>query len=604
MTCGATRWSNIDDGPVIAPLVISMGDPAGIGPEIIARSWDERHRRTLPPFVAVGDARAIARVWPGPIERVDDLASVGAAFARALPVISVEGHGTIVPGQPDADGGRCALQSLELAFGLVRTGGARALVTGPVSKVQLYDIGFTHPGQTEFVAERCGIARENAVMMLAGPGLRVVPMTTHVALADVPRLLSVEMIVAKARVAARGMTRNFGINAPRLAFAGLNPHAGESGTIGREEIDVIAPAIAILRDEGIDATGPFAADTMFHERARAGYDVAMCCYHDQALVPIKTLYFDDGVNMTLGLPIVRTSPRSRHRLCAGRARRGAPRRDDRGDRDGRCRRRAAAHRLYGRVNATSGPHPGTPDLPPLREVIARYGLSASRALGQNFLFDAQLLDRIARIPGDLADRGVLEIGPGPGGLTRALLARGARVVAIERDRRCIPALAELAEAYPGRLTVIEGDALAIDARAHFDAAPHIVANLPYNVGTALLIGWLSDAWPPWWQSLTLMFQREVADRIVARAGGAAYGRLAVLAQWRAEARIALPVHRSAFTPPPKVMSAVVHLTPAVMPAGVALPVLERLTAAAFGQRRKMLRQSLRGVEGALAGAGG
>ncbi|PCG15848.1 MULTISPECIES: 16S rRNA (adenine(1518)-N(6)/adenine(1519)-N(6))-dimethyltransferase RsmA [Sphingomonas] len=242
---------------------------------------------------------------------------------------------------------------------------------------------------------------------------------------------------------------------------------------------------------------------------------------------------------------------------------------------------------------------GAVELPPLRDVIARHGLSASKALGQNFLFDSQLLARIARIPGDLADAEVLEVGPGPGGLTRALLAQGARVTAIERDRRCIPALAELEAAYPGKLRVIEGDATEIDARALFEGAPHIVSNLPYNVGTALLIGWLSAAWRPWWETLTLMFQREVADRIVAGAGDDAYGRLAVLSQWRSAARIAMPVHRSAFTPPPKVMSAVVHITPTEAPAGVDLAVLERLTAAAFGQRRKMLRQSVRGVPGAI-----
>ena len=240
-----------------------------------------------------------------------------------------------------------------------------------------------------------------------------------------------------------------------------------------------------------------------------------------------------------------------------------------------------------------------PDLPPLREVIARHGLSASKALGQNFLFDGQLLARIAAIPGDLTDAEVLEVGPGPGGLTRALLAAGARVVAIERDRRCLPALAELADAYPGKLAVIEGDALEIDAPAHFAGRPHIVSNLPYNVGTALLVRWLSASWQPWWQSLTLMFQREVAERIVAGPDSDAYGRLAVLAQWRSSPRIAMNVHRSAFTPPPKVMSAVVHIVPGEQPEGVAFVTLERLTAAAFGQRRKMLRQSLKGVPGAL-----
>lgn len=238
-------------------------------------------------------------------------------------------------------------------------------------------------------------------------------------------------------------------------------------------------------------------------------------------------------------------------------------------------------------------------LPPLREVIARHGLSASKALGQNFLFDEQLLARIAAIPGKLAGQQVLEVGPGPGGLTRALLRAGAQVTAIEMDRRCLPALAELEAAFPGQLRVIEGDATKL---AHGIEGPfHVVANLPYNVGTALFVGWLSgEAWPPQWASLTLMFQQEVAQRIIAEAGGDAYGRLAVLAQWRSEPRLAMKVHRSAFTPPPKVMSAVVHVRPADMPSGVSARMLERVTEAAFGQRRKMLRQSLKGLPGALA----
>jgi 16S rRNA (adenine1518-N6/adenine1519-N6)-dimethyltransferase len=240
-------------------------------------------------------------------------------------------------------------------------------------------------------------------------------------------------------------------------------------------------------------------------------------------------------------------------------------------------------------------------LPPIREVIARHNLAASKALGQNFLLDEQLLARIAALPGDLTGQPVLEVGPGPGGLTRALLRAGAKVTAIEMDRRCLPALAELGEAFPGQLTVIEGDALKLDHAELMHGEPfHVLSNLPYNVGTALFVRWLGgEAWPPLWQSLTLMFQREVADRIVAPAGDDAYGRLAVLAQWRSNARLAMKVHRSAFTPPPKVMSAIVHVTPAAMPEGVSARTLERLTEAAFGQRRKMLRQSLKGVPGAL-----
>lgn len=241
------------------------------------------------------------------------------------------------------------------------------------------------------------------------------------------------------------------------------------------------------------------------------------------------------------------------------------------------------------------------NLPPLREVISRHGLSASKALGQNFLFDEQLLDRIAAIPGDLAGKAVLEVGPGPGGLTRALLRAGARVTAIEMDTRCLPALAELGEAFPGKLRVVQGDALKIDHAELMGGEPFaVLSNLPYNVGTALFVRWLGgEAWPPLWTSLTLMFQQEVAQRIVAQVNTSAYGRLAVLAQWRAEARLAMKVHRSAFTPPPKVMSAIVHVVPGDMPPGVSARTLERLTEAAFGQRRKMLRQSLKGLPGAV-----
>ncbi|MEA3051637.1 MAG: rRNA (adenine1518-N6/adenine1519-N6)-dimethyltransferase [Sphingomonadales bacterium] len=239
-------------------------------------------------------------------------------------------------------------------------------------------------------------------------------------------------------------------------------------------------------------------------------------------------------------------------------------------------------------------------LPPLREVIARHGLRAAKSLGQNFLLDEQLLDRIARVPGDLSGERVYEVGPGPGGLTRALLRAGAQVVAVERDRRCLPALAEIAEAAEGRLRIIEGDALAVDEAGEAGRGAHVAANLPYNVGTALFVRWLGgESWPPWWASLTLMFQLEVAERIVARPGTGAYGRLAVLARWRSEPRIAMKVHRSAFVPPPKVMSAVVHIVPKAAPDGVRAATLERLTAAAFGQRRKMLRQSLKGLTGTL-----
>lgn len=239
---------------------------------------------------------------------------------------------------------------------------------------------------------------------------------------------------------------------------------------------------------------------------------------------------------------------------------------------------------------------------PLREVIARHGLSASKALGQNFILDRQLLGRIAAIPGDLQGERVYEVGPGPGGLTRALLEAGAHVTAVERDRRCIPALAELREQFGDRLDIVEADALKIDEPQLAGTGAHVVANLPYNVGTALLLKWLAVDWPPWWRSLTLMFQKEVAERIVANPANDAYGRLSVAAQWRSRPRIAMTVNRSAFVPPPKVTSSVVHIVPAEQPEGVQPSVVEKLTQAAFGQRRKMLRSSLKQMPGALEAA--
>jgi 16S rRNA (adenine1518-N6/adenine1519-N6)-dimethyltransferase len=255
------------------------------------------------------------------------------------------------------------------------------------------------------------------------------------------------------------------------------------------------------------------------------------------------------------------------------------------------------------------------NLPPLREVIAAHGLQAKRALGQNFLLDLNLTRRIARAAGPLEGTTIYEVGPGPGGLTRALLSEGAaRVIAIERDERCLPALAEIADAYPGRLTVVSADALEIDEaallREHGVAGPvRVAANLPYNIGTALLVRWLTPgAWPPFWSSLTLMFQREVAERIVAAHDTDAYGRLSVLAQWRTKPKILFDVSRNAFVPPPKITSSIVRLEPLAEPVAPArLADLERVTAAAFGQRRKMLRQSLKAIapdaEGLVRGAG-
>ena len=291
-----------------SPIAISLGDPAGIGPEVIAKCWDNRREFDLPPFVAIGDGRSIAAVWDGPIEVVDDPRQADAAFDYALPLIQLSAAENSTPGRPNVAGAHCSLDALELAVGLARSGSASGVVTGPVSKEQLYAIGFQHPGQTEFVAERCGVAPNNVVMMLAGPTLRTVPVTTHLPIRAVPDSLTASLIESRGRATLRGLQRNFGIPEPRLAVSGLNPHAGEGGRLGQAEIEVIAPAIAALAAEGWRVSGPHPADTMFHTRARANYDAALCMYHDQALIPIKALHFEDAVNVTLGLPIVRTAP--------------------------------------------------------------------------------------------------------------------------------------------------------------------------------------------------------------------------------------------------------------------------------------------------------
>ena len=294
------------------PLAISLGDPAGVGPELIAAAWGQREGEALPPFFAVGsraviEAAARSRRLDIPVIAISAPDEALAVFPHALPVLEV-GSCAYTPGVPDDAGAELALRSLEAATGLVKQGAAAALVTGPIAKIRLARIGFSQPGQTEFVAEACGITPENAVMMLAGPNLRVVPITVHVALRDVPGLLSIELIRARSAIAAAALCRDFGVENPRLALAGLNPHAGEEGRIGSEDSDLIAAAVALLREAGINARGPLPADTMFHAEARATYDAAICMYHDQALIPIKVLDFDEGVNVTLGLPIVRTSP--------------------------------------------------------------------------------------------------------------------------------------------------------------------------------------------------------------------------------------------------------------------------------------------------------
>jgi 4-hydroxythreonine-4-phosphate dehydrogenase len=296
---------------MVRPLALTMGEPAGIGGEIALQAW-LRRREGVPPFYLIDDPDRVARLaellgWDVPVARIDDPTRVAATFATALPVVPIGGAPAATPGHPDAADQTLVLRAIETAVADVVAGRAAALVTNPINKDALYRAGFRHPGHTEYLAELAG-SKEPAVMMLAGRDLRVVPVTIHLALRDAIETLSTAAIVHAGRVVDAALRRDFAIAAPVIAVAGLNPHAGEMGGLGREDIEIVAPAIAELRAAGVDARGPLAADTMFHAAARRGYDAALCMYHDQALIPIKTLDFDGAVNVTLGLPFIRTSP--------------------------------------------------------------------------------------------------------------------------------------------------------------------------------------------------------------------------------------------------------------------------------------------------------
>ncbi|MGB7374017.1 4-hydroxythreonine-4-phosphate dehydrogenase PdxA [Pontixanthobacter sp.] len=293
-------------------FAVSLGDPAGIGPEIIARAWTQRVQADLPPFCVIGGAGVLAAAATAcgldvPVRAVASLAEAADIFETHLPVFGTMDE-PFTAGHPSQHGAKLALASLEGATQLALGGEVPAMITAPVSKTQLADIGFEHAGQTEYLAHSCAVPPGDAVMMLAGPQLRAIPLTVHCALADVAGMITTDRIVHRATIADAALRRDFGIKHPHIAIAGLNPHAGENGAFGKEEIDHIAPAIAALQSAGICASGPHPADALFAPHARPGYDAALCMYHDQALIPVKALDFDKGVNVTLGLPIIRTSP--------------------------------------------------------------------------------------------------------------------------------------------------------------------------------------------------------------------------------------------------------------------------------------------------------
>ena len=468
------------------PLVLTMGEPAGIGGEITLKAWlsASRGRVRLWPSMT----RTVCGDWrrhlglPVPVRAVDAVEEAPARASPArCPLLDRPLPAPAFPGRLNPANAPAVIAAIEDGGGLGESAGPPARWSPtPSTRRRCTTPGSRFPGIRNFSPRSLGTA--TPVMMLAGPTLRVVPVTIHVSFRAAIATLNTELIIRTATITDAALRRDFGIERPRLAIAGLEPARGRARRTGIRggRIDRAGGRRA-PRATAIDAFGPLPPDTLFSPRSRRTFDAAICMYHDQALIPLKALDFDNGVNVTLGLPFVRTSPDHGTALdIAGTGR------ADESSLMASLELAAAMARAPSRI----GPRVTTvrPPLPPLRDVIARHNLATRRSLGQHFLLDLNLTDRIARIAGDLTGVSVIEIGPGPGGLTRSLLEAGAPlVVAVEKDQRCIAAIGELADAFPGRLHVVEADALEVDVRTLAPAPRKIVANLPFNVGTPLLL---------------------------------------------------------------------------------------------------------------------
>ena len=574
-----------------APLAVTMGEPAGIGGELSLKAWSMRQRGARPFFVLDDAARLAALAdrlgLDVPLRQIARPADAAPVFETALPVLPVRLRVPARAGHPDPANAPATLEAIERGVQLALAGEIAGMVTNPIQKKTLQEAGFRHPGHTEYLAELAGGV--DVAMMLACPELRVVPVTIHLSLAEAVRTLDSVKIIRAGRLAAAGLKALFGIERPRLAVAGLNPACRRAGLDGRR------------RGPG-DRAGDRSAEARWHRRARSGagrHAVPRRRPGDLRRGPLHVSRPGPDPDQDRGLRRRgQRDPGLALRADLARPRHGARYRRHRPCRSGEPHRRAA----HGGRHGPPAPHlsakpalDGLARLPPLRETIAAHGLDARKRLGQHFLLDLNLTRRIARAAAPLAEGTVVEVGPGPGGLTRALLLEGAtHVVAIEVDSRAVAALQELVEVADGRLQVVQADALQASLADLGPSPRRIVANLPYNVSTALLVRWLHQADDV--ADMVLMFQKEVADRLVALPRSKDYGRLSVLAQHVCAVQRLFDVAPSAFVPPPKVTSSVVRLTPYPADRRLAdLQPLERVTAASFGQRRKMLRGALRGL---------
>ena len=558
------------------PLALTMGDPAGCGPQITARAWEALKDELPGGFYVIADPDLYSNHCP--VTEISEPPEARSTYNKALPVLSLQRSIDVKVGEPSTRAAPQIISSIEKAVLAIKNGLASAVVTNPINKAVLYESGFPHPGHTEYLGKLCEDhfgPSASPVMMLVGGGLKVALATVHMPLMKVADALTLDRLSTVAHIVHSDLQTRFSIESPRLAFTGLNPHAGENGAIGREEIELINPAAEVLRREGVNITDARPADTIFAEALSGNYDAVIAMTHDQGLIPVKTLDFWGGVNCTLGLPFIRTSPD--HGTAYEAAARGDARPDS----------LIAAIRLAADMAGAR-----MSERQPLTDAPAR------KALGQHFLHDPDILRRTALAAGPVERRTVIEVGPGPGGLTRALLEEGAaKIIAVEADERFAEALRGWPDAQTGRLHIHQRDARKVGwekliADAGGKTPAMIVANLPYNVGTPLLVNWLKAG--SWRGEMALMFQKEVAERVCAQPNTKAYGRLAILAQAVCKTHIAFTLPPGAFKPPPKIDSAVAVLTP--LPDEVRfkdLKTLEALAGAAFGQRRKMLRACLK-----------
>ena len=567
-------------------ILISSGDPSSIAPEITIKALQSKkiHEKILP--IIVTDPKLIYNYSDIiddhlKVNEIQDQINFTDYKTNYFNVIPVKTNDIVRVGEPSIANCSFIKKSIIKCIKLENKTAASAIVTNPINKNIMYKSGFKYSGHTEFLAS---FSKENIqpVMMLVGKNLKTIPLTIHVPLSQVSSLITEELIITTIKITAKYLTSYFGIKKPKIILTGLNPHSGENGDIGLKNKNIIIPAIKkIQKNNDFLLDGPFSADTVFSYEARQNYDVAICMYHDQALIPIKTLDFYNGVNVTLGLDFIRTSPDHGTGFDIAGKNIANP-----------SSLILSAQMMLTKIMSKLFDH----QLPTIKEILKKNNIKIHKSLGQNFLFDINLTDKIVKKSEPISST-IIEIGPGPGGLTRSILKKNPNILfAIDKDNQSELMLSDLKELYGDKLQVIIADAINYPIWNLGNEPRQVIANLPYNVGTKMLISWLKHIKK--FEKLTLMFQKEVADRIIAPVGSSNYGRLSILTNWLTKSKKLFDLPGSAFIPPPKVTSTVIELIPMENPIfDVSFNSLEKITQMTFSQRRKMLKSSLKKING-------